>query len=60
MAGKAITITTRSVDKTAKTRERSTGERLSHPKKPIAKTPKVHQGSAADVLRAFADLYRQL
>ena len=60
MAGKAITISTRSVGKTAKTRERSTGKNSVHPKQPAAKAPEMHQGSAADVLSAFAELYRQL
>jgi hypothetical protein len=60
MDGKAIIISIRSVGKTAKTRERSIGERTAPPHKPVAKIPEVHQGSAADVLSAFAELYRQI
>lgn len=60
MAGKAITVSTRSVGKTAKTRERATRNSTAYPKQPAAKAPEAHQGSAADILSAFAELYRQL
>ncbi len=60
MNGKTITISTRSVGKTTKTRERTTGKRVLHPEKPASQTSEAHRGTAADVLSAFAELYRQL
>jgi hypothetical protein len=60
MDGKATTISTRSVGKTAKTQERTIGQEAAHLRKPAAKTSEAHRGSATDVLSAFAELYRQI
>jgi hypothetical protein len=65
MAGKAISIRTRNVGKTAETRETapSSGKNrkaVAHSRKQVTQAPGAHQGSAADILSAFAELYRQL
>jgi hypothetical protein len=65
MAGRSITFSTGSVGKTAKTRDSApaadqTRKREVRPGKTVAKTAETHRGSAADILSAFAELYRQL
>jgi hypothetical protein len=65
MKGKAISIRTRNVGKTAETRETapSAGKDRkvgAQSRKQAAQAPGAHRGSAADVLTAFAELYRQL